>query len=113
MLKYCLDRQKTQEMRGKAVDAFPPTLKFVPDWFLTRKMIKKLDDLFSNEDIIFVNEDSNFVTFVVMKWVFLVQILITLTLMMLILMKMILLFMSDLQLGIIEFKERKALKKSK
>ena len=42
MLKYCLDRQKTQEMRGKAVDAFPPTLKFVPDWFLTRKMIKKI-----------------------------------------------------------------------
>ena len=65
--KYCLDRQKTQEMCGKAVDAFPPTLKFVPDWFLTRKMIKKLDDLFSNDDIIFVNEDSNFVTFLVMK----------------------------------------------
>ena len=54
-------------MCGKAVDAFPPTLKFVPDWFLTRKMIKKLDDLFSNDDIIFVNEDSNFVTFLVMK----------------------------------------------
>ena len=71
MPKYCLDRQKTQEMCRKAVDAFSPTLKCVPDWFLTRKMIKELDDVFSNDDIIFVNEDFDFVTFLVMKWVFL------------------------------------------
>ena len=38
-----------------------PTLKFVPDWFVTSKMVKKLDDdLFSNDDMIFVNEDSNY-----------------------------------------------------
>ena len=31
MLKYFLDRYKTQGMRDKAVDAFLPTLKFIPD----------------------------------------------------------------------------------
>ena len=36
-------------MYDKAVDAFLPTSKFVPDWFVTSKMIKKLDhELFSN-----------------------------------------------------------------
>ena len=64
VLKYCLDRYKSQEMRNKAVDAFLPTLKFVPDWFLASKMIEKLDyDLFSNDNTIFVNEGSNYVTF--------------------------------------------------
>ena len=32
-------------MYNKAVDAFPRTLKFVPDWFATSKMIKKPDDV--------------------------------------------------------------------
>ena len=42
-------------MCDKAVDSFPPTLKFVPDWFVTSKMIKKLDDaVFSNDDIVFL-----------------------------------------------------------
>ena len=41
MLKYCLDRYKTQEMHDKAVNNFLPTLKFVPHWFITSKMIKK------------------------------------------------------------------------
>ena len=36
MLKYCLDRYKTQEIRDKAIDNFLPTLKFVPDWFFTK-----------------------------------------------------------------------------
>ena len=39
MLKYCLDKYKTQEMCDKAVDAFLPALKFVPDWFVTKKII--------------------------------------------------------------------------
>ena len=51
-------------MCDKAADTFLPTSKFVPNWFITSKMIKKLDDvLFSNHDIIFFNEDSNYVTF--------------------------------------------------
>ena len=50
-------------MRDKAVDVFSPTVEFVPDWFVTRKMIKNLnDDLLSNDDIIFSNEDPNSVT---------------------------------------------------
>ena len=32
MLKYCLDRYKTQEMRDKAADACLEVLKFVPDY---------------------------------------------------------------------------------
>ena len=60
MLKYCLDRYKTLKICNIAVDTFLPTLEFVPDWFVTSKMIKKLyDDLFSNDDIVLVNEDSN------------------------------------------------------
>ena len=63
MLKYCVNRHKTQKNCNKAVDTFLPTLEFIPDWFVTSKMIKKLDDdLFSNGDIIFVYEDSNYVT---------------------------------------------------
>ena len=51
-------------MCEKAVNAFLSALKFVPDGFVTKKMIKKLDDnLFANNDIIFVKEDSNYVTF--------------------------------------------------
>ena len=64
MLKYCLDRYKTQEMCYKTVNAFLVTLQFVPDWFVASKVNKKIDDdLFSNDDIIFVNEDFNYVTF--------------------------------------------------
>ena len=29
-------------MCDKAVDIFLPTLKFVPDWFVSSKMIKKI-----------------------------------------------------------------------
>ena len=63
MLKCCLNWRKIQDMCDKAVDVFPPTVEFVLDWFVTRKMIKNLnDDLLSNDDIIFGNEDSNSVT---------------------------------------------------
>ena len=41
MLKYCLNRYMTQEMCDKAVDAFPPILKFIPDWFVLNKMLDK------------------------------------------------------------------------
>ena len=42
MLKNYYDRYKTQEMRDKAVDNFMPFLKFVPDRFVTSKIIKKI-----------------------------------------------------------------------
>ena len=58
MLKYFLDRYKTQEMCDKAADAFLPPLKFVPDWYVT-SMIKKLDDLYQwYQDTCFVSYDT-------------------------------------------------------
>ena len=49
MLQYCPDRHKAQKMCCKAVDSCLSTLKFVPDWFVTDKMIKKLyETLFAN-----------------------------------------------------------------
>ena len=42
MLKYCLDRYKTQEMCDKALNNFLPTLNFIPDWFATSKLFKKI-----------------------------------------------------------------------
>ena len=50
MLKYCLGRYKSQENCDKAVDDFLPTLKFVFDWFVTNKMIKKLDNPFCTDE---------------------------------------------------------------
>lgn len=65
-------------MCDEAVDAFRP---FVPDWFVTSKMIKKLiDDLFFNDAIDFMNEYSNYFTFLVMKWLFSVKTIIISTL---------------------------------
>ena len=50
-----------------SADAFPPTLKFVPDWFFKNKMLEKLYDVvFSNDDIVFSIKDSDNVTFLVM-----------------------------------------------
>ena len=64
MLKYCLDRYKTQGMCDKAVDKFLLALKFVPDRFVTSKMIKKLDDAwFANYNILFFDEDPGSFTF--------------------------------------------------
>ena len=58
MLKYCHDRYKTQEMCDEAVDDCLSALKFVPDWFLTAKMIKKLHEtLFTNDDVLFFDGD--------------------------------------------------------
>ena len=60
-------------MCDKAVDEFLPALKFVPDWFITNKMLEKLNDaLFVNDDVIFINEDCDSVTFFLVNWVFLV-----------------------------------------
>ena len=40
-LKHCHDRYETQEMcNNNVVDDFVSTLKFVPDWFVTSKMIR-------------------------------------------------------------------------
>ena len=59
-------------MCDKAVSDFLPALKFVFDWSFTNEIIKKLHDiLFANNDM-FINGDSHNVTFLVVKWVYLV-----------------------------------------
>ena len=64
MLKYCLDRSKTQETCDKAVDAFLPTLTIFLDWIVTKIMIQKPGDVvLSNDDAVFVNKDFDKVTF--------------------------------------------------
>ena len=63
ILNYCLGRYKTRDMCGKAVDACLPTLKFVPDWFITNKILEKVDNLvFCNDDIDFDDIDPDIVT---------------------------------------------------
>ena len=72
MLKYCIDNYKIQERCDKAVGTFPPTLKYVLDWFVTKRILGKLDDVvFSNDDMVFVNAQSDNVAFLVMIWVLL------------------------------------------
>ena len=64
MLKCCLDRYETQELCDKAVDAYLPPLKFVPDWFVTNKMLGKHENVvFSNDDIDLDDIDSDVVTY--------------------------------------------------
>ena len=64
ILKYCLDRRKTQKLSNKAVVACLLTLKFVPDWVATSKILEILDDIvFSNKDIDLADIDSDIVTF--------------------------------------------------
>ena len=89
MLKYCLDRHKTQEMCDKAVGACLPALRLVPDWFIRNKMLEKHDN------VAFTNDDIDFDDIVIVNGIGLV------ILMMIILMKMILLifFLLDLLLG--------------
>ena len=50
-------------MCDKAVDALLPALKFNSDYFVANKMLEKLDNVFSNDDIFFVDVDSGAVTF--------------------------------------------------
>ena len=80
---------------------------------LLQKMIKKLKDIFSNDNIIFVNEDSNYVTFFGGEMSILSVDLDKINLDMLIMMKIILklLFMSDLWLGLINTNNTNHVKK--
>ena len=76
MLKYCLHRHKTQELCNKTVDNVLPTLKFVPDWFVTKNMIKKLYiATFADDNILFFENILAMLHLQPMKWVCFVQIL--------------------------------------
>ena len=55
---YCPDKYKTQKMCDEAVDDCLAALKFIPDWFVTSKMVENVDIvLHANDDILFNNED--------------------------------------------------------
>ena len=50
-------------MCGKTVDSYLLALKFVPNWFVTNKMIDKLDNaIFSIDDTVFGDIDFDIVT---------------------------------------------------
>ena len=52
MLKYCPDKYNSK-MCDEAGDDFLPTLSFVPDWFVTSKIIKKsFTALYADENIL-------------------------------------------------------------
>ena len=52
-------------MCDEAVGDCLAALKFVPDWFVTSKMLEKLDNaLHANDDILFYNEDFNKMRFI-------------------------------------------------
>ena len=64
-LAYCPDKYKTQKMCDETVDDCLAALKFIPDWFVTSKMLEKFDNaLHANDDILFYNEDFDKVTFI-------------------------------------------------
>ena len=55
MLQYFFDRYKIPEMCKKADGACPIALKHVPDWFVTSKMHKIIDNVSLDEIIIWRN----------------------------------------------------------
>ena len=64
MLIYCPYRYKTPDMCNEDVDDFMAALKFISDWFVTSKMLKKFHDaLLARDDILFFDEDFSKVPF--------------------------------------------------
>ena len=58
-LVYFPDKYKTQIMFYKAVDDCLVALKFIPDWFVTSKIIKRLlTALYSVDNILYFHDDS-------------------------------------------------------
>ena len=98
---YYPDKYITQRICDEAVDDSLAALKLIPDWFDASKMISKIILLCSQTKIYSILMKILVMPyFLVMKWVFLIQILIILILI-ITLMKMILilLFLSDFDLA--------------
>ena len=54
ILAYCLGRYKIQKMCNEAVDDCLVALRFIPNWFVTIKMIKNLlTDLYAAKYTLF------------------------------------------------------------
>ena len=65
MIVYCSNRNKTQRMCDEAVDDCLEALKFVPDWFVTSKMLEKINNAsLDHDDIFCFNKDFHKVTFI-------------------------------------------------
>ena len=98
----------------EAVDDYLPALTFIPDWFVTSKILEKFHNaLLHNDDIRFLMKILIKSLTLISNYI-LLQIFIKLILMnIMILMKMILilLFMSDFWLGLMNLKNAKHLKK--
>ena len=72
-IKYVPDQYKTEQMCDRGVDDCLAALKLFPDWFVTRKMIKKLfTALYADENILYINKNSGNVHFLVRKCVSLI-----------------------------------------
>ena len=55
-------------MCDKAVDDFLPTLNFLPDWFVTSKMLKRISAcLYADENILYFGEGFGNFVFIIMK----------------------------------------------
>ena len=64
-IRYVLYQYTTQQMCYEAVDDCLPALKFVPDWFVTSKIIKILfAALYADENVLYFNEDSSKAKFI-------------------------------------------------
>ena len=64
LFDYVTDRCKTQKICDESVDDCLAALKFILDWFVPRKRLKKLhDSLLANDNILFFDEDFSKVTF--------------------------------------------------
>ena len=58
-ITYCPYKYTTQEICDEAVNDSLAALKFIPDWFVTNKMIKNLfTALYADENILYFSEDS-------------------------------------------------------
>ena len=109
-VRYVPDQYKTQQMCDKGVDYCLVALKFVPDWFVTSKMIKILFTAFCTDEIIlYFNEDCGNAVFTCNGMGIFNIDLNNISLDDLIMMKMILilLFLSDFWHGILHLKNAK------
>ena len=64
MLVYCPDKYKVQKIHDECIDGCMEALKFISDWFVKSKMMKKLlTALYADDNILSFNEDSVAVIF--------------------------------------------------
>ena len=72
LVVYCPDNCRTQILCNEATDDSLAAFKLMTDWFVTRKMIKKLySALYADDGLLFLTKILMMSHFVVMKWVFL------------------------------------------